>query len=289
MSSLEKKWLIRSSNVVLGPYTKKEIEDLLKEAGIFTHDEVAAPCTFWRALQNHPEFEAIAKEFQSKGTLTNLVKSLSGKLTSTFSTGVTSTTKSGKFTQTDTETLDLSEELDQTQTLPQADRTGEIKEADFELMPSPGPQTSPKTPSYRGVRADPLKSEEKAGRTRTALWIAGLILVLGLVGYIVFQRVIRPHIKGEKALPPEARARDRDRDRDRGRAAYLSGNYEKALQHFETSLNEGALGTQGKIIDDCFADSKESNGIGGEPFADRSQSGTVRHPVSSGPGFVVSA
>ena len=239
MSTLEKKWLIRSSNTVLGPYTKQEIEDLLRETGIFTHDEVAAPCTFWRALQDHPEFEAVSKNFRSKGSLTDLVKSWSGRLTSTFSTGVTPTTRSGKLTQTATDPMDLNEDFDSTQTLSQESRTEEMREVDFKLMPSPKLQTSHQSPAYREMRANQLTAGKKTRQT-TGLWIMGLILALGLIGYVVFQGIIRPHIMREKTLLSEIK--------EAGHAAYTSGNYEKAFQYFEKGLNEDTLGTKEKLL-----------------------------------------
>ena len=240
MSALEKKWLIRSSNTILGPYTKQEIEDLLKETGIFPHDEVTSPCTFWRALQDHPEFEAIAKSFRSKGSLTDLVKSWSGRLTSTFSTGVTPTTQSGKFTQTPTDPVNSAEDFDLTQTLSQDSRTGEVKEADFKLMRSPQPQTSTQLPAYRGMKANRLKSGRKTKQTMTGFWIVGLILALGLIGYVVFRGIIHPYIIQEKTLLSEVKKA--------GHVAFLSGNYEKAFQHFEKSLNEDNLGTKEKLL-----------------------------------------
>ena len=241
MSALEKKWLIRSSNTVLGPYTKQEIEDLLKEAGIFPHDEVTAPCTFWRTLQDHPEFAAASKSSRGTSSLTDLVKSWSGRLTSTFGTeGVTSTTQGGQFTQTPTDPMNSDEDFNPTQTLSQASRTGEVKEADFKLMQSPKLQTSPQAPAYRGMKTNQLKSGRRAKQTMTGFWIVSLILALSLIGYIVFRGIIRPYIMQEKTLLSEIK--------EMGHAAYVAGNYKKAFQHFERGLNEDTLGTEEKLL-----------------------------------------
>ena len=240
MSVLEKKWLIRSSNTILGPYTKKEIEDLLKETGIFIHDEVAAPCTFWQALQNHPEFKNIAENFRSKGSFSHLVKTIGGKLTSTFSTGVTPTTKSEKINQTLTDTVKVTEEWEPTKTLSQESQTGEVQEADFELVESPELQTSPPTSNYRRVKTNQLRVEKKTKQKPTGIWIIGLILALGLIGYVVFQKVIRPQMMQEKILLSQIK--------EEGHAAFLSGNFENAFQNFEKGLKEGSLGTKEKLL-----------------------------------------
>ena len=240
MSVLEKKWLIRSSNTILGPYTKKEIEDLLKETGIFIHDEVAAPCTFWQVLQNHPEFKNIAENFRSKGSFSHLVKTIGGKLTSTFSTGVTPTTKSEKVNQTLTDTVKVTEEWEPTKTLSQESQTGEVQEADFELVESPKLQTSPPTSNYRRVKTNQLRVEKKTKQKPTGIWIIGLILALGLIGYVVFQKVIRPQMMKEKILLSQIK--------EEGHAAFLSGNFEKAFQSFEKGLKEGSLRTKEKLL-----------------------------------------
>ncbi|MCY4512209.1 MAG: hypothetical protein OXB86_00810 [Bdellovibrionales bacterium] len=241
MSTLEKKWLIRSSNTILGPYTKQEIEDLLKETGLFIHDEVTAPCTFWRAIQDHPEFEIFVKEFRSKGSLTHLVKSISGKLTSSFNTGGV-TSKSGKQTQTlTTDTISLSaEELEPTQTLSQESRTAKVKEVDFKLVTSPQLQTSPSDPGYRKVKTHSLRAGKKAKQKTQGIWIVGLIVMLGFMGYTAFQKIILPQMMQEKLLLSEIK--------EVGHRAYSAGNFEKAFQNFEKGLEEGTLGVKEKLL-----------------------------------------
>ena len=241
MLVLEKKWLIRSSNTILGPYTKQEIEGLLKDTGIFIHDEVAAPCTFWQAIQDHPEFKDIAQVYRSKGSFSHLVKTISGKLTSSFNTEATSTTKTSKLRQTLTDTVRMKEELEPTQTLSQESRTEKIKEVDFKLVESPQLKTSPDKESYRKEKPQPLRKVKKTHQKRQGLfWVGGLIFILGLIGYIGFQRVILPQRMQEQFLLSEVKAA--------GHAAYSEGNFEKAFQYFKKGFEEGTLGIKEKLL-----------------------------------------
>lgn len=241
MSVLEKKWLIRSSNTILGPYTKQEVEELLKETGIFIHDEITAPCTFWQAIQDHPEFKDIAQAYRSKSSFSHLVKTISGKLTSSFNTtGITSTTKTDKLRQTLTDTVSVTEKSEPTRTLSQESRTEKIKEVDFKLVESPKLQTSPDKGSYRKAKTRPVKKIRKTKPKTQGFWIGGLALLLGLTGYLIFQKVVLPQMMQEKLLLSEAK--------EAGHMAYSSGNFEKAFQYFEKGLEEGTLGVKEKLL-----------------------------------------
>ena len=238
MSDSEKKWLIRSSNTVLGPYSKQEVEDLLKETVLLGHDEVVGPCTFWRTLQNHPEFKESVERFRSKNPLTNLVTGISGKLTSSFIMNTTTTTKKQTFTQTLTTPVNAPKEKE-VLTLPHKSPTEKIKEMEVEIQSSPSRTPHPSRP--QGARKNQLEGAKKTKKATGVVWIVSMILVLGFIGYIIFQRVIRPQIiKKEKPLISDIRKA--------GHSAYTVGNYEEAFRHFEKGLKEGFLGTEEKLL-----------------------------------------
>ncbi|MCZ0932608.1 MAG: hypothetical protein OXJ52_05595, partial [Oligoflexia bacterium] len=59
MSSEDKRFLIRSSGHILGPFFKDEVIDLIKKGKISVFDEVAEPYTIWLYLQDHADFKKI--------------------------------------------------------------------------------------------------------------------------------------------------------------------------------------------------------------------------------------
>lgn len=239
MSDPEKKWLVRSSNTVLGPYSKQEVEDLLKEAVLLGHDEVAGPCTFWRTLRSHPEFKESVERFRFRNPLTNLVTGISEKLTSSF-INTTTMTKKRTLTQTLTTPVNASTGKEDSQTLPQKSSTETVKPEEVKIRSSSS-QTSRSSGSHR-IRKNQLKAAKKRKKTTGIIWILSMVFVLGFIGYIVFQTVIRPQmIQEKKSLISTA-------IKESGHSAYAAGNYEEALQHFNKGLQEGFLGTEEKLL-----------------------------------------
>ena len=68
MSDLEKKYLVRIvlSGEVLGPFSQKELIQKIKKAELSGSDEVTGPFSFWRRLQDHPEFREVALNFKTR-------------------------------------------------------------------------------------------------------------------------------------------------------------------------------------------------------------------------------
>lgn len=85
----EKKWLIKSENKILGPYSFDQILDLLRKKQISIIDEVRDPETRWLYVRENSEFksivEEIRKEIDSKQESTKTFQSITGF------TGVTTT------------------------------------------------------------------------------------------------------------------------------------------------------------------------------------------------------
>ena len=228
--SSEKKWLIRSSNTILGPYTKPEIKDLLKQSVLVVHDEVAAPCTFWRALKDHPEFQDIITFFRSKNPLSHLVTNISGKLTSSFTTS--SATKSL------TETLEREQE---TQPLMRETRTQEIPLPQLETAQGASSSFTEKPGAPPRPRQKQEKTEQKAKKTSpVVLWFVGGVVLLGLAGYAALQGNLRRKVEKTKSLSEDIKSA--------ALSAYKSGNYEEAFRNFSAGRKENFLGTEEKLL-----------------------------------------
>ncbi len=78
----EKKWLIKSENKILGPYSFDQILDLLRKKQISIIDEIRDPETRWLYVRENNEFknivEEIRKEIDSKQESTKTFQSVAG-------------------------------------------------------------------------------------------------------------------------------------------------------------------------------------------------------------------
>ena len=83
--NLEKKWIIKSENKILGPYSFDQIVDLLRKKQISIIDEVRDPETRWLYVRENHEFknvvEEIRKENDSKQESTKTYQSSVGTST----------------------------------------------------------------------------------------------------------------------------------------------------------------------------------------------------------------
>ena len=231
--SLEKKWLVRSSNTILGPYTKSEIKDLLKQSVLVVHDEVTAPCTFWRALKDHPEFQDIVALFRSKNPLSHLVTSTSGKLTSFF----TSSDPTKSLTEEMTETLTDTGEVEQ-DTQPQLKESQTVRRLLVETTQRPSTLRVEKPDIPRQRQGKPGQRAKKS--SSVILWLIGVVFLLGIVGYVVFQKNLRRQREKTKSLSVNVR--------ETALSAYKTGDYGEALRNFSAGLKENFLRTEEKLL-----------------------------------------
>lgn len=75
------KWIVKSENRILGPYSFEQIEDLIRKKQISLIDEVRDSSTRWLYVRENPEFkgivESIRKELDSKLESTKTFQSIS--------------------------------------------------------------------------------------------------------------------------------------------------------------------------------------------------------------------
>lgn len=75
------KWIVKSENKILGPYSFEQIEDLVRKKQISLIDEVRDSSTRWLYVRENPEFktivESIRKELDSKMESTKTFQSFS--------------------------------------------------------------------------------------------------------------------------------------------------------------------------------------------------------------------
>ena len=213
MSEEEKKWLIRSSNYILGPFSKKEIIKQVKNLIISHYDEVTQPNTVWLTLEHHEEFKEIVKEVSANTRLTNLITNISGK--------VTKVTKSIK-TQETTENV-----------------TATLKKEDFKLIENPNSsgQTSSQS-QYIATREKEAEMKKKAHHIARYIWKTVIAIGVFVFGYIIFREFINPKTKEKLSAINIKKAT---------LSAYKTGDFNTTYKYLKESLNKNLLNKEEKL------------------------------------------
>ena len=185
MSLTKNKFLIRSSREILGPYTKEEVIDLIKNGKISTFDEVSEPFEIWICLQDHKEFKAVVESMDMRTKITNFLTEISNKMT-----------KTRKTEKTQTKTLDSQDTSTtksyartQTMTLTQKEKDS-ASEVDFNVS-----QTSAKKAEkdqYSSREENEEKIRRKIGFFVRLSWQAIIAFAVLIISFIAYQVVYKP-------------------------------------------------------------------------------------------------
>ena len=231
MSDLEKKFLVRSSGQILGPFSKREVIDLIKQGRISSFDEVAEPYAIWFYLEDHAEFKTILNTMDFQTRLTNFVT----KITSSISTNSNSTTKNSlgekNLTRTDTKTLTGRKGMNLDSHIKQAAR-----EVEVQVMEKPKLESSAKYQSRRD-REETIR--RKVNKTVTTIWFLIVFFTLAVGGYIIYNEFVVPFQKKQeivKQLNTE------------GKRFYEAGNYKKALFYYEKAYSQNVLQSKDLLL-----------------------------------------
>ena len=212
MEEIDKKWLVKSANVILGPYSKKEIEQLVSDAIISINDEITEPYTFWWTLQDHPEFKDFAQNVSLQTRVTHLITGIGSRL-------ATITSKTEKNQET-------------TQTLTP---TPSVEEAVFQPMDLEGEPTAPSPPPDKTSFQSKLESRKEAAkrthRIVSRIWQGIVFIALSIVLYIAYNEFLIPSQKKVESL----------NSTQIGMEAYKKGNEEKAFEYLSKGLKENVL------------------------------------------------
>lgn len=273
--NLEKKWLIKSENRIMGPYNFDQILDLLRRKQISIIDEVRDPETRWLYVRENNEFkhivEEIRKEIDSKQESTKTYQSAAGF------TSVTTTTFDDQVQKTKTDIVFEDEEstnareveiVKETLTEPSQARNNE-RSVSAESTNS-GFNTPPEPPKEKakiyGVLSDTAvqnKISDYSRRLKIAAAAIVLVAVSSVASYFYYQK--RSVIKKEEETIAQVK-----------RLRYI-GLYDKAAEYFK-ELNPASQKDLLPIILDMFPalqraasvsveDAQELNGLTSEQKA----------------------
>ncbi len=225
MSESVKKYLIRSSGHILGPYNKKEIESLIEDGMLSINDEIVEPFSVALYIRDHSEFVDLVQSMSVENHMTNLVMNLSGK----FSTVTRKTVKKLlKDTQTLTEPLNKKgEDLSQ------------VEDADFKLIEEKIPKKQTDSSKYQTIKESERMTRKKVKSVMRRFWQAIIVFSLFVVGFIFFNEFIYPYKEKKKLL---------EKVKKEGVHFYNSGNYLQSFEIFERGSKQNILGIEEKKI-----------------------------------------
>lgn len=227
MSDMEKKFLLRSSGQILGPFNKTEIIDLIKQGRISSFDEVAEPYSIWFYLEDHMEFKNILSTMDFQTRLTNFVT----KITSSISSDSNSKNTLEEKDQTKTNTFAEHKDKNLVSHIKQTAREMEV-----EIMKKPKLKTYA---VYQSQRDREETIRKKVSKTIGAIWFLIIVLSLSVGGYIVYNEFVVPFQKKReivKQLNTE------------GVKFYEAGNYKKALFYYERAYSQNVLQPQDLLL-----------------------------------------
>ena len=227
MSSVaDKRFLIRSSGHILGPFLKDEVIDLIKKGKISVFDEVAEPYTIWLYLQDHADFKQIVHSVSMQSRLVNFLSSVSTKI-SQISKNKEDYTTEKTFTKT----------KEATATLSQLEKQGASEVSVEDIKPI---QTS------NTIKSDYKSEEESEEIIRKKIsffvnwvWIMIILGVLTIGAYIFYREFYKPMQKKQVI---------KNQLQSNGFIFYKAGNFKKALSFFEPAYSNELLTKGEKLI-----------------------------------------
>ena len=234
MSELEKSFLIRSAGQILGPFSKKEVVDLIKRGKISIFDEVAEPFTIWWYLQDHKDFKKIVHSVDVQARLTNFLTQISGRI-STMSR--TAKTEDKTSTNTISEASDQMKEIkslsDNGQKISKLDshEKQQAHEVKFEVLNQQKTSSQPYA-KYTSQRDSEEIIRKKISSIIQISWYLVVVSALSVGAYIFYKEVIIPIQQKEAAI---------EVFKTKGLKFYKAGNYKQALPYFEKAYAHNIL------------------------------------------------
>ena len=227
MSLDDKRFLIRSSGHILGPFFKDEVIELIKKEKISIFDEVAEPYTIWFYLQNHADFKQIVHSVSMQTRLVNFLSSVSTKISQISK-------------KTDDKDMTVEKTVTETKTAKHLDPL-EKQSASEVSVESIKPISS--ASSSKSKYQSETESEEAVRKKITFFvnwsWKIIVLAVLSAGSYIFYKEIYMP-IKQKQAVQSDFNSK--------GMIFYQAGNFKKALPFFETAYSNSLLNDNEKIL-----------------------------------------
>lgn len=219
----DRRWLVRSSGVVLGPFSLDEMVVGLREKRIAIIDEVRSVHSRWSFIREHPEFADIIQFIREQEAQ---AKDDTG---ATFIETKTATASQKTITQTDTEKIDTS-----------ANTLRFIEEAKADSVTVNPLIMQKKTVQY-GIATDPQVQKQvrrQSSRNSLMAWVL-LFLIIGFGAYYISQHPI--YTDGSKSLSYEDYMK-------LAKSNKAIGNFDRSLEFLRKASALGEIDLPGQVI-----------------------------------------
>ena len=179
MSRSDKKWLVRSSNHILGPYNIEEIEQLLVDGNLSITDEVTSSCTFWSSFLGHPEFDQFIKQISFQARVTSGLAKITKELSFSKSQTAVSETNTIDKIQTFTQKIKNKKSVDK------------VKDAVFETVKEESAQ-KPEAVTYYSKEKSQTVVNTRVQSFMSFTWKTIIIFTIIGIGYILYAKFFKP-------------------------------------------------------------------------------------------------
>ncbi|MCH2532905.1 MAG: tetratricopeptide repeat protein [Bdellovibrionales bacterium] len=207
-------WLIRSNGHILGPFTQKKVEELLREREIMVLDEACRPFKIWRPINELAQFAKIVEEVRIQS------------LDSSTDTDTSTTTNAidDSMTLSVTENIDQDFNSDLTEEINVQNNNQEIVYNDIveEKSAKTNSSKANKAPRFASEYSSEVQGEGK--RTSFIMWGAVAILLVSFIGFYSYKTFLKSPIVKSQAGKAAI---------EKGLAAFDVGDYEQALTYFK--------------------------------------------------------
>jgi tetratricopeptide (TPR) repeat protein len=201
-------WLIKSGGNILGPYSDKQVADLLRDRMIVPLDEAAAPCSRWIYIRDHPKFATIIKEIRERSL---------GSINDDTTTQANMTATAG-----DTQTISTNQPDELTDDIVHAG-SGVVQDILFHSIDDPVNPRS-KLASDTFTQENDLFVRQQVEKSSRWIWALTTIALIFTLSFVVFKQFVAKPIQ-DKATVKESM--------DAGVDALEAGDYDTALEDFK--------------------------------------------------------
>ncbi|MBK7843652.1 MAG: hypothetical protein IPJ71_08165 [Bdellovibrionales bacterium] len=211
MTAQDKPWLVKSGGRVVGPYSKQQVEQLLRSREISVMDEVSQPCRRWNCAKDVPFFAKVIEEVRVQNFK--------------FGEDTVTTAIEGTGTITVTEPVDGAVLDDRTDDLNKFQRSrAEIVYEDIDDGSRPSSQAGGSQP-YKsfGYQNDMVIANQARATARLAWLVTGAIL-FGIGTFVFYNRFV--------AVPFQNRETATDVKR-LAMESLVVGDYAEAMEGFQ--------------------------------------------------------
>ena len=213
MDHAERKWLVKSNDLINGPFEFDEVVENIFKGEVHLLDEIKGPFERWRPIRDHSLFAAAIEKLKATTYARREVT-----ITETVDLG----THTIDLTQTSTETLAESTSTFTETSANTVTSAGNLSTVDVPEPPEP-PQNRSNSHSYNTIPPKPVATKKRSGFPMAFIF-SFIAIMAGAAGLLVYQ--------AKKTTKVEQNLSNFDKYTDQGLIHLKVGEYKEAHNFF---------------------------------------------------------